>query len=202
MYAEAVLSGLRLPEVPANPELRAELAACSLDELTAILAREKKLHNTTDVDTRQRAIRAIEIQRYYTAHPDEAAAADRSTATPPDSRIIVVDIPRDARRARISERLEARMAEGMADEIRGLIAGGVRPEDLIYYGLEYKFVTLYVTGQLTREEMLRQLETAIHQFAKRQMTWLRGMERRGFKLHYLPWDLPQADFTAAVRALL
>ena len=194
MYVEAALSGLAMPEVPRNDALREELSGRNLQELTEILMRYRRLHNTTDVDTRDRALRAIEIQRYYAEHPEEAEAADRSTARPLDSLIIGLDIPRDARRAKITRRLHDRIREGMADEIRSLIDSGVSPDDLIYYGLEYKFVTLYVIGRLSLEEMTRQLEIAIHQFAKRQMTWFRGMERRGLHIEWLPYDMPHDDF--------
>lgn len=147
------------------------MAGKSLEELTAILASYKKLHNTTDVDTAKRAIRAIEIEEYYLHQPVEAREF-------PDIRslIIGVDIDRDLRREKISRRLKQRLDEGMVDEVRALIDGGIHPDDLIYYGLEYKYLTLYVTGQMTYDEMYHQLEIAIHQFAKRQMTWFRGMD--------------------------
>lgn len=200
LYVEAIVNGLRLPEVPENPDLRRSLEGKSLEELTAILASMKTLHNTTDVDTAKRAIRAIEIQTYYAAHPEAARQAEPQPRT--DAVIVAVDIDRDSRRRRITERLRSRLDEGMADEIKALIDSGVAPDDLIYYGLEYKFVTLYVTGQLSRHEMFEQLEMAIHQFAKRQMTWFRGMERRGHTLHWLPWSMPADEFVDRVRALL
>lgn len=200
MYIEAALSGLVMPEVPRDESLRASLAGKPLAELAEILASRKSLHNTTDVDTVDRALRAIEIQTYYESHPEEAAAADRAKAKPVDAFVIGLDIPRDERRKRISRRLDARLQEGMVEEIRGLIASGVSPEDLIYYGLEYRFVTQYVIGLLTYEEMRRQLEIAIHQFAKRQMTWFRGMERRGIPIHWLPYDTP--DLLSALLPLL
>lgn len=183
LYLETALSGVRMPEVPENTPLRQSLAGKSLEELTAILSTYKRLHNVTDVDTAKRAIRAIEIQEYYRQHPDEAAAADRATATPLDADIYLVDISRDERRRRITQRLDARLAEGMIEEVRALLAEGIPAEDLIYYGLEYKYVTLHVIGRLDFEEMRRLLEIEIHKFAKRQMTWFRGMERRGFTLH-------------------
>lgn len=195
MYVENLLAGVALPEVPADPELRTTLADKSLDELTSILASMKRLHNTTDVDTCARAIRAIEIQKYYQSHPAEAEAAMESE--PIDSVIICVDIPRDDRRRLISERMRRRFdREDMLGEVRRLIDRGVNPDDLIYYGLEYKYLTLHLLGRLSREDMEEQLLTAIHQFAKRQMTWFRGMERRGFKLHRLPYDMPEDEFTA------
>lgn len=194
LYVESLLKGMFLPEVPENPELRASLRGKSLEELTAMLSTMKALHNVTDVDTAQRAVRAIEIQTYYAAHPDEAALVNNPQ--PLDAVIVGVDIGRDERRRRISSRLKARVDEGMADEVRRLLADGIPAEDLIYYGLEYKFVTQYVIGELSYEEMLQGLETAIHQFAKRQMTWFRGMERRGFTIHWLPSDMDDSAFTA------
>lgn len=202
MYVEAVLAGLSLPEVPENPELRRSLAGKSLEELTAILAAMKRLHNDTDVDTCARAIRAIEIQTYYQEHPQEADAADRRTAVPRPALIVMVDIPRDERRRRITERLDARLLDGMEQEVRSLIDSGVSPESLEYYGLEYKYVTQCVTGRISREQMRHDLEIAIHQFAKRQMTWYRGMERRGFTLHPVAWNLPEQEFTGRVTELL
>lgn len=202
MYVESALSGIALPDVPENKELREELSGKPLAELTEILKKYKTLHNTTDVDTEKRAIRAIEIEEYYNAHPDEAEDADRRKSKPIESLIIGVDIPREERRMNISTRLKARLDAGMVDEVKRLIDEGVNPEDLIYYGLEYKFLTLYAIGKLTYEEMKSQLEIAIHQFAKRQMTWFRGMERRGFKINWLPYDLPAADFNDRILALL
>lgn len=200
LYVESVLKGLHLPEVPADAELRRELAAFSLEELTAMLASMKNLHNTTDVDTPQRAIRAIEIARFYEAHPEAACAAAPSPRA--DAVVVGVDIPRDARRARISARLKARFEAGMTDEVEALLASGVAPDDLIYYGLEYKYITLYVTGRISRQEMYSGLETAIHQFAKRQMTWFRGMERRCHAIHWLPYDMPADEFVAEVIRLM
>lgn len=194
MYVEAALSGLQMPEVERNEELRESLSGKTLEELTEILKAYKTLHNTTDVDTRDRALRAIEIQRYYLEHPEAAQSVDRTTAQPLKSIVIGLDIPREARRERISRRLEARLNEGMIDEIKSLLDNGVKAADLIYYGLEYKFVTLHVVGKLSLEEMRRQLEIAIHQFAKRQMTWWRGMEKRGIPINWLPYDMPTDEF--------
>lgn len=202
MYVEAALSGIVMPEVPENPTLRKELANKTLEELIKILKEYKTLHNTTDVDNVKRAIRAIEIEKYYIEHPDESRNADKKQAIKYASSIIGVDIPRDIRRRKISERLQKRLDSGMLDEIRSLISRGVNPEDLIYYGLEYKFLTLHVIGKLSYEEMKTQLEIAIHQFAKRQMTWFRGMERRGFKIHWLPYDLSEKEFIDRVKELL
>lgn len=202
MYVEAVLSGMRLPAVPENTELRLSLKGKTLQELTDMLSAMKPLHNVTDVDTCARAIRAIEIQRYYEAFPEAAAQADRSKACKRDAVIILLDIPRDERRRRITDRLDARLNEGLVEEVRTLIAGGVASEDLEYYGLEYKFVTQYVTGKIPYEQMRHDLEIAIHQFAKRQMTWWRGMERRGFKLHPVQWDLPDDVFLEKVSDII
>lgn len=195
LYVESLLKGMCLPEVPEDRELRQSLEGKSLEELTAILAAMKTLHNVTDVDTAKRAIRAIEIQTYYDRHPETEALT--APARPLDAVIVGVEIGRDERRERISRRLRARIDGGMIQEVERLLAEGIAPEDLIYYGLEYKFVTRYVTGEITREEMYSGLEIAIHQFAKRQMTWFRGMERRGFRIHWLPWDMSREAFTEA-----
>ncbi|KAA6338141.1 tRNA dimethylallyltransferase [termite gut metagenome] len=180
MYIEAVLKGYKLMPVPENPELRSQLSGKSLEELTSILRQYKTLHNVTDVDTLKRAIRAIEIEEYYTAN--ECLQRDFPTLK---SLIIGLDIDRETRRQRITDRLRQRLGEGMIDEVKALLNNGVKPEDLIYYGLEYKYVTLHSMGQLTYEEMSVRLEIAIHQFAKRQMTWFRGMERKGFNIHWV-----------------
>ncbi len=185
LYVESVLRGYRLLNVPENKELRAALEGKSLRELTEILKQYKILHNTTDTDTAKRAIRAIEIEEYYRNAPVEEMSFPKL-----DALVVGVDISRELRREKISRRLRQRLDEGMAEEVRGLLDEGISPEDLIYYGLEYKYVTLYVTGHLTREEMFSQLETAIHQFAKRQMTWFRGMERRGVDIHWVSATLP------------
>lgn len=184
MYIESVLKGYKLLPVPENPELRASLADKSLDELTTILAGYKKLHNSTDVDTVKRAIRAIEIEEYYRQQPVSAREFPAI-----NSLVIGVDIDRDLRRTKITRRLKQRLDEGMVDEVRALLDAGIPAEDLIYYGLEYKYLTLYAVGQLTYDEMFHQLEIAIHQFAKRQMTWFRGMERRGFNIHWIDASL-------------
>ena len=188
MYIESVLKGYRLLPVPENPELRASLEGKTLEELTSILAGYKKLHNSTDVDTAKRAIRAIEIEEYYKQQPPEYREFPSLK-----SLIIGVDIDRELRREKITRRLKQRLDEGMVEEVRGLLAEGIDPENLIYYGLEYKFLTQYAIGELTFEEMFHQLETAIHQFAKRQMTWFRGMERRGFTIHWLDATLPMEE---------
>lgn len=185
LYIESVLKGYALSPVPQNQALRDKLADKSLAELTEMLEDLKRrnhsvMHNRTDVDTAQRAIRAIEIETYNLEHP-----TDNRTLPPIDSVIIGVDINREERRRKITQRLKQRLEEGMVDEIRQLLDRGIAPENLIYYGLEYKFVTEYVIGKISYEEMFRQLEIAIHQFAKRQMTWFRGMERRGFTIHWI-----------------
>lgn len=199
LYVEAVLNGLKLPEVPENKALRAELAGKSLEELTAILERMKRLHNTTDIDTAKRAIRAIEIQQYYHEHPD--LKVDTTPHPVENSLIIGVEIGREERRERISSRLKSRLDSGMVEEVRNILDSGVLPEDLIYYGLEYKFLTNYIIGQSTYDEMVNGLEIAIHQFAKRQMTWFRGMERRGFHINWLPYDLDDVAFVDEVLKL-
>ncbi len=197
MYLESVLKGYRLLPVPENPALRASLEGKSLEELTALLASYKKLHNSTDVDTPKRAIRAIEIEEYYKQQPVEHREFPQL-----NSLIIGVDINRELRREKITRRLKQRLEEGMIDEVRNLLAEGIAPEDLIYYGLEYKYLTLHATGQLTFEEMFLQLETAIHQFAKRQMTWFRGMERRGFTIHWMDATLPTEEKVQKIEQLL
>ena len=197
MYLESVLKGYKLMPVPENPELRARLANHSLEKLTEILGRYKTLHNSTDVDTVKRAIRAIEIEEYYAANPVPEREFPKL-----NSLIIGVDIDRELRREKISRRLKQRLDEGMVDEVRHLIEQGIAPDDLIYYGLEYKYLTLYVIGELTYEEMFNGLEIAIHQFAKRQMTWFRGMERRGFTIHWMNAKLPMEEKIAFVKEKL
>lgn len=190
LYIEAVLRGYSLSPVPQNLQLRDSLSAKSLGELTDILIDLKRrtgtnMHNSTDVDTAQRAIRAIEIETYNLEHPMPERCLPAV-----DSVVIGVEIDRETRRSRISQRLRARLDNGMVDEVKGLIGSGISPESLIYYGLEYKYVTEYVIGQLSYDDMFRSLEIAIHQFAKRQMTWFRGMERRGFTINWVDGTLP------------
>ena len=190
LYIEAVLKGYKLSPVPQNPELRQQLEGRTLDELTQMLIDLKRknqstMHNTTDVDSCQRAIRAIEIETYNLEHP-----VPRRELPSVESIIIGVDIDRELRRQKITRRLKARLEEGMIGEVQALLNEGIAAEDLIYYGLEYKFVTEYLTGQTTYDEMFQRLEIAIHQFAKRQMTWFRGMERRGFHIHWIDATLP------------
>lgn len=202
LYIEAVLGGYSLSPVPQNQALRDSLEGKSLEELTRMLVELKRqngsnMHNRTDVDTAQRAIRAIEIETYNLEHP-----TPERQMPPVESLIIGINIDRELRREKITRRLKARLDDGMCDEIQGLIDGGVNPEDLIYYGLEYKFITEYVIGRTSYEEMFRQLEIAIHQFAKRQMTWFRGMERRGFSIHWIDAAQSMEDKVGAIEALM
>ena len=196
MYVESVLRGYRLLPVPENPTLRQQLANYSLEELTQILSRYKTLHNTTDVDTAKRAIRAIEIEEYYAHTPIEERSFPQL-----NSLVIGLDIDRNLRREKITRRLKQRLDEGMLDEIRQLLSRDLTPDDLLYYGLEYKYLTLHVIGQLSYDEMFHQLETAIHQFAKRQMTWFRGMERRGIHIHWIDATLPLEEKIRQVEQL-
>lgn len=201
LYIEAVLKGYRLSPVPQNPALREELEGRTLDELTEMLIALKAksgsvMHNKTDVDSCQRAIRAIEIETYTLEHP-----APRRELPPVDSVIVGLDIDRELRREKITRRLRARLDEGMVDEVKALLTRGIPAEDLIYYGLEYKFVTEYLTGRSSYDEMVSRLEIAIHQFAKRQMTWFRGMERRGFLIHWIDATLPMEDKIDRIKQL-
>ena len=197
MYIEAVLKGYKLLDVPQNPALRESLKDKSLAELEQILAGYKTLHNKTDVDSAQRAIRAIEIEEYYKHEAPQANEYE-----PLNSLIIGIDIDRDLRREKISQRLRNRLDEGMVEEVRKLLDSGIKPDDLIYYGLEYKFLTLYLIGQLSYDDMVARLEIAIHQFAKRQMTWFRGMEKRGSHIHWLDATLPTETKIEKTLALL
>ena len=202
LYIEAVLGGYSLSPVPQNQKLRESLEGKSLDQLTQMLVQLKQkngsnMHNRTDVDTAQRAIRAIEIETYNLEHP-----TPERQMPPVDSLVIGINIDRELRREKITRRLKARLEEGMCDEIRSLIDGGVNPDDLIYYGLEYKFVTEYVVGRTSYEEMFRQLEIAIHQFAKRQMTWFRGMERRGYTIHWIDAAQSMNEKVEAIMSLM
>lgn len=184
MYIDSVVSGYRLPEVPPDPDLRKKLEDKTIEELTAILSTYRKLHNFTDIDTRKRAVRAIEIEKYLADHRETIAAFPVSNPL-----VIGVLYSRDVRRERITARLRARLEAGMIGEVQGLLDRGTDPETLIYYGLEYKYITLYLTGRLDYDEMTRSLEIAIHQFAKRQMTWFRGMERKGVVIHWIDGEM-------------
>ena len=201
LYIEAVLKGYKLSPVPQNPALRERLEGKTLEELTKMLEELKAksgsiMHNTTDVDSAQRAIRAIEIESYNLEHP-----TPRRDLPPISSLIIGVNIDREERRRKITQRLRQRLENGMIDEIKGLLDRGIPAEDLIYYGLEYKFVTEYVIGKTSYEEMFSKLEIAIHQFAKRQMTWFRGMERRGFIIHWIDAMLPMEEKLSEIKAI-
>lgn len=194
LYVEAVLKGYKLLAVPVNEELRLSLAGMELPELAARLSTYKKLHNTTEIDTLKRAVRAIEIEEYYRTHPYEEKDFPQIR-----SLIVGVDVSREVRRERITRRLHERLQNGMVEEVQGILDRGIPPEDLIYYGLEYKFVTLYLTGQLSYREMVEQLNIAIHQFAKRQMTWFRKMEREGFEIRWLDAGLALEEKLTAVQ---
>ena len=195
LYLESILRSYRLSPVPQNPELRQSLEGKSLEELTEMLSQYKVLHNTTDVDSAQRAIRAIEIAEYYKHTPiDDRPFPELSSLN------IGIDVDRDTRRQRISARLKQRLDNGMVDEVKRLLAEGIAADDLIYYGLEYKYLTLYAIGQLSYDEMFRQLEIAIHQFAKRQMTWFRGMERRSITIHWMKGEDVNADSITSLLA--
>lgn len=197
LYLESILRGYRLVSAPENPELRRSLEGKSLAELTEILKGYKELHNTTDVDTAKRAIRAIEIEECYRQTPvSEKEFPKLSSLT------VGIDIDRDLRRQRITDRLEARLQEGMIEEVQRLLDNGVKAEDLISYGLEYRYVTLYLTGQLELRYMKKELEVAIHQFAKRQMTWFRGMEKRGTHIEWVPFTYTMEQKISFVENLL
>ncbi len=197
MYIESVLKGYRLLPVPENVELRKFLSDKSLEELTQILSSYKKLHNSTDIDTAKRAIRAIEIEEYYRTMPVKEREFPLIK-----SLNVGLKIDRDLRRTKITSRLQQRLDEGMIDEVKTLLQRGISAESLIYYGLEYKYLTLYVIGQISYEEMFNGLETAIHQFAKRQMTWFRGMERRGISIHWLDVTLPTVEKVERIKEML
>ena len=187
LYVQSVTQDYNLLSVPPNPNLQLELGGKTLDELSTILFSYKKLHNRSDTETKRRAIRAIEIADYQKKHPKPLSSIPQLNTL-----YIGVDISRDTRRAKISKRLKERFEQGMLDEVRNLLKK-VSPEDLIYYGLEYKYLTLHLIGELSYDEMYKQLEIAIHQFAKRQMTWYRGMERKGIKIHWIDSQLSSQD---------
>lgn len=188
MYLEAVLKGYNLIAVPENLKLREELQEVKTKDLAERLKDYKELHNTTDITQRKRLIRAIEIEEYYLENHEIVTDY-------PDIKTFIagVRIDRESRRNRISDRLQKRLDEGMVDEVRALLESGIDPKTLIYYGLEYKYITLYIQGKLSYSGMFRKLETAIHKFAKRQMTWFRGMERRGFEIYWIDWSLPDDE---------
>lgn len=197
LYVESVLRGYRLLPVPENPELRARLEEKSLEELTAILAGYKSLHNNTDTDSKKRAIRAIEIEEYYLTCPVEERSFPQVNAL-----VVGVSVDREVRRERISHRLRERLKDGMVDEVRSLLDSGITPDQLIYYGLEYKYLTLYLTGAMKYDEMVHGLEIAIHQFAKRQMTWFRGMEKRGVDIRWIDASQGRAQLVEQIKGML
>lgn len=195
MYIEAVLKGYKLINVPVNEELRARLSGKTLEELSQILRTYKSIHNNSDTETAKRAIRAIEIEVYYQSHP-------RPVDDYPDIKSLVVGIEydRESRRKRITQRLKQRLDNGIIDEVKSLLDKGISSESLIYYGLEYKFITQYLIGELSYDEMFSQLEIAIHQFSKRQMTWFRKMERDGFDIHWLNGNMPIDEKMEKIKA--
>ena len=197
LYVESVLKGYRLLPVPENPALRAELEEKSLEELTTLLATYKQLHNNTDTDNKKRAIRAIEIEEYYRTCPVEERYFPQINAL-----TIGVQVDREVRRERISRRLRERLDCGMVEEVRGLLDSGLQPDQLIYYGLEYKYLTLYLTGAMGYDDMVAGLEIAIHQFAKRQMTWFRGMEKRGVEIHWVDASRPLPELLEQIKTLV
>lgn len=196
MYVDSIVSGYRLTSVPVNEQLREALAGKTLGELTSLLAGYKRLHNKTDVDTVKRAVRAIEIEEYYKTHN-----ADNEPFPVRNPLVTGISFERDIRRERISRRLKERLDNGLADEVRLLMSKGVHPDDLIYYGLEYKYVTLYLLGRMDYEEMTGKLEVEIHRFAKRQMTWFRGMERRGVMINWIDGNLGEQEKVDAIISL-
>jgi len=197
MYLEAILKGYRLIQVPINEKRRAELQILSLNSLKEILSSYKSIHNTSDIENSKRAIRAIEIEEFCLAHPETDLSFPKI-----NSLIVGIRIERELRRRKITARLHQRLANGMIDEVQKLLDSGIKPDDLTYYGLEYKYITNYLTGQLTYEQLVIDLNTAIHQFAKRQMTWFRKMEREGFKIRWLDGELPTNDKTAKILSWL
>jgi len=197
MYIDSIVSGYKMVEVPSDPLFRASLEEKSLEELAELLSRYKKLHNKTDIDTKKRAIRAIEIERYISSHNKN------QTYSPVIKPLLVgVVFSREKRRERITARLKDRLDKGLVEEVRQLLNQGTDPEILIYYGLEYKYITLFITGKLSYGEMFTSLETAIHQFAKRQMTWFRGMERKGIKIHWMDGEMPLESKIEKVMSLI
>lgn len=197
LYVESVLKGYKLLPVPENSQLRESLEKKSLEELTALLSTYKTLHNNTDTDTKKRAIRAIEIEEYYRTCPAEERYFPEINCL-----TIGVSVDREVRRDRITRRLHERLENGMVDEVRGLLEKGVTTEQLMYYGLEYKYLTQYIVGELSYNDMVRGLEIAIHQFAKRQMTWFRGMEKRGVHIHWIDAMLPRDRQVELIKELL
>ncbi|HEX2969640.1 MAG TPA: tRNA (adenosine(37)-N6)-dimethylallyltransferase MiaA [Bacteroidales bacterium] len=197
MYADSIISGYKMVEVPPDSGLRAKLEKKTIEELKEILSTYRPLHNVTDTDTKKRVIRAIEIE-HFSRNQNTA-----SSSFPKINPLVVgISIDREIRRKRITERLYKRLESGMIDEVKMLIGKGIRHETLIYYGLEYKYITLYLMGRLSRAEMIHDLEISIHQFAKRQMTWFRGMERRGIKINWIDGLLPMEEKVDRILELL
>ncbi|MFO7940431.1 MAG: tRNA (adenosine(37)-N6)-dimethylallyltransferase MiaA [Bacteroidales bacterium] len=197
LYLQSVLGEYKLIKVPVDPVLRKELEDLPMEKLEEILSRYRKLHNTTDIDTRKRAIRAIEIEKYQSEYGEESR--DFPELHP---LLVGVKFDRESRRRRITERLKQRLKEGMIEEVEALLNQGVTPEQLMYYGLEYKYLTLYLTGKMDYETFFKKLEVAIHQFAKRQMTWFRRMERQGFHIHWLDGYMPMEEKLAKIEQWL
>jgi tRNA dimethylallyltransferase len=197
MYIDSVVSGYRLFEVPPNDELRKELATRSMGELTELLKSYRPLHNITDIDSKKRVIRAIEIEIFNSSKPGFATSYPKLRTL-----ITAIDIPREIRRERITARLWERLNSGMVEEVRGLLKSGISEELLVYYGLEYKYITWYLSGRLSYDEMVSKLEIAIHQFAKRQMTWFRGMEKKGTVIHWIDGLLPMEEKVKKIMSML
>lgn len=197
MYADSIITGYKMVEVPPDSGLRAELEKKPMEELRDILSTYKNLHNTTDFDTKKRVIRAIEIEHFNSYRRPEKIVLPKV-----NSLVVGILFDRETRRKMISDRLKQRLDAGMVEEVKTLIDSGVNYETLIYYGLEYKFITLYLTGKISYKVMVKDLETAIHQFAKRQMTWFRGMERRGTKINWIDGNMPMKEKVETVRGLL
>ena len=197
MYIDSIVKGYRLFEVPPDTSLRHSLEKKTMEELTEILATYRKLHNTTDIDTKKRVIRAIEIEHF------NSTSKEKQTSFPDlKSLIIGISVDRESRRRNISARLRQRLVEGMVEEVKRLLDEGLSEESMIYYGLEYKYITMFLMGRLSYDEMVHNLETAIHQFAKRQMTWFRGMERKGIKIHWIDGELPMEEKVRSILDLL
>ncbi len=180
LYLEAVLKAYKLIKVPENENLRLELSLKSNNELIKILKSFRKLHNVTDIKDKARLIRAIEIQEFYKTHSEIISDFPKITNVS-----FGIYYERQKIKERISQRLTQRLKDGMIEEVKGLLEQGFKPEQLIFYGLEYKFITQYLIGEISFDEMFTMLNTAIHQFSKRQMTWFRKMERDGMKIHWL-----------------
>lgn len=187
LYLEAVLKGYQMDAVPYNEALRQALSVHSDEELRQRLESMRQLHNVSDINDRKRLERAIEITLFQHDHPSERAFPKIKSVN------FGIHFERPVLRARITERLQKRLGEGLVEEVKGLLDKGVSVEALKYYGLEYRFVTSFLTGELSRERMTEGLNTAIHQFAKRQMTWFRRMERAGTVIRWIDGLLSSED---------